>query len=160
MLREWRGLLSSEEGGGGQGPGGFLRGGGRRDGAEHFFLEATEIPTNHEPLPKGPFRTKKTTTIAKVVNYHAVVFLLRPPDSLRRGPFSERENVCNSRENGVCTRCAATANHRAIVKILRVVNLLRVVFLVRPGPWGYLAFLEGPLSTMAGCRLKFFGGTS
>ena len=48
--------------------------------------------------PKGPFRTKNTTTIAKMVNYYAVVFLLRPPDLLRRGPFSERENVCNSQE--------------------------------------------------------------
>ena len=51
--------------------------------------------------PKGPFRTKNATMIAKIVNYYAVVFLLRPPDLLRRGPFSERENVCNSQENGV-----------------------------------------------------------
>ena len=71
-----------------------------------------------------------------MVNYYAEVFLLRPPDLLRRGPFSERENVCNSQENGVRTRCAAIVNHRAIVKILRVVNLLRVVFLVRWGPLG------------------------
>ena len=49
-------------------------------------------------LPKGPFRTKKTTTIVKVVNYYAVVFLLRPPNLLRRGPFFERKNVCNSQE--------------------------------------------------------------
>ena len=27
---------------------------------------------------KGPFRTKNTLTIAKIVNYYAVVFLLRP----------------------------------------------------------------------------------
>ena len=89
-------------------------------------------------LPKGPFRTKNTTTIAKIVNYYAVVFLLRPPDLLRHGPFLERENVCNSQENGVHTRCAAiVVNHRAIVKkILRVVNLLRVVFLVRLDPLG------------------------
>ena len=86
--------------------------------------------------PKGPFRTKNTTTIAKIVNYYAVVFLLRPPDLLRHGPFLERENVCNFQENGVHTRCAAIVNHRAIVKILRVVNLLRVVFLVRLGPLG------------------------
>ena len=87
-------------------------------------------------FPRGPFRTKNTTTIAKIVNYYAVVFLLRPPDLLRRGPFSERENVCNSQENGVRTRCAAIVNHSAVVKILRVVNLLRVVFLVRRGPLG------------------------
>ena len=64
------------------------------------------------------------------------MFLLRPPDLLRRGPFSERESVCNSQENGVRTRCATIVNHRAIVKILRVVNLLCVVFLVRRGPLG------------------------
>ena len=87
-------------------------------------------------IPKGPLRTKNTTTIAKIVNYYAVVFLLRPPDLLRRGPFSERENVCNSQENGVRTRSAAIVNHSAVVKILRVVNLLRVVFLVRRGPLG------------------------
>ena len=66
------------------------------------------------------------------------MFLLRPPDLLRRGPFSERENVCNSQENGVRTRHAAIVNHRALVKILRVVNLLRVVFLVRRGPLGII----------------------
>ena len=42
-------------------------------------------------LPKGPFRTKNTTTVVKIVNYYAVVFLLRPPNLLRRGPFFERE---------------------------------------------------------------------
>ena len=56
--------------------------------------------------PKGPFRTKNTTTIAKIVNYYAVVFLLRPPDLLRRRPFSEMENVCNSQENGVSAQGA------------------------------------------------------
>ena len=40
------------------------------------------------------------------------------------------------RKNGVRTRCAATVNHPAVLKILRVVNLLRVVFLVRRGPLG------------------------
>ena len=87
-------------------------------------------------MPKGPFRTKNTTTIAKIVNYYAIVFLLRPPNLLRRGPFLERENVCNSQENGVRTRHAAIVNHPAVLKILRVVNLLRVVFLVRRGPLG------------------------
>ena len=87
-------------------------------------------------IPKGTFRTKNATTIAKIVNYYAVVFLLRPPDLLRHGPFLERENVCNSQEMVSHTRGAAIVNHRAIVKILRVVNLLRVVFLVRLGPLG------------------------
>ena len=86
--------------------------------------------------PKGPFRTKKTTTIVKIVNYYAAVFLLRAPNLLRRRPFLERENVCNSQENGVRARCAAIVNHPAVLKILRVVNLLRVVFLVRRGPLG------------------------
>ena len=87
-------------------------------------------------LLEGPFRTKNTTTIAKIVNYYAVVFLLRPPSLVRRGPFFERKNVCNSQENGVHTRRAAIVNHPAVLKILCVVNLLRVVFLVRRGPLG------------------------
>ena len=35
---------------------------------------------------KEPFRTKNTTTIAKTMNYYAVVLLLRLPYSLRCGP--------------------------------------------------------------------------
>ena len=88
------------------------------------------------PPPEGPFRTKSTLMIEKIVNYYAVAFLLRPPDFVRRRPFFERKIVCNSQGNGVRTRCAAIANHNAIVNSLRVVNLLRVVFLVRPGPLG------------------------
>ena len=80
--------------------------------------------------------TKNTTTIVKIVNYYAVVFLLRAPNLLRRRPFFERENVCNSQENGVRARCAAIVNHPAVLKILRVVNLLRVLFLVRRGSFG------------------------
>ena len=64
------------------------------------------------------------------------MFLLRPPNLLRRRPFLERENVCNSRETGVRARYAAIVNHPAVLKILRVVNLLRVLFLVRRGPLG------------------------
>ena len=64
------------------------------------------------------------------------MILLRPPNLLRCGPFFERKNVCNSRENGVRTRCAAIVNHPAVLKILRVVNSLRVVNLVRRGPLG------------------------
>ena len=90
-------------------------------------------------LPEGPFRTKNTTTIAKIVNYYAVVFSLRPPNLLRRGPFLERKNVCNSQENGVRTSCAAIVHHPAVLKRLRVVDLLRVVFLVRRGPLGIFA---------------------
>ena len=86
--------------------------------------------------PKGPFRTKNTTKIVKIVNYYAVVFLLRPPNLVRSGPFFERKNVCNSQESGVRTRCAAIVNHPAVLKIVRVVNLLRVLFLVRRGSLG------------------------
>ena len=65
------------------------------------------LPSFRWRSPKGPFRTKITTTIVKIVNYYAVVFLLRPPNLLHRGPFFERKNVCNSQENGVRTRCGA-----------------------------------------------------
>ena len=103
----------------------------------HFWNNPLPQNTLQIPVfPKGPFRTKNTTTLAKVLNYYAVVFLLRPPNLVRRGPFFERKNVCNSQENGVRTRCAAIVNHPAVLKILRVVNLLRVVFLVRRGPLG------------------------
>ena len=93
-------------------------------------------PKDPSVLKKGPFRTKNTTAIAKIVNYYAVLFLLRPPNLVRRGPFLVRKNVCNSQETGVRTRRAAIVNHPAVLKILRVVNLLRVVFLVRRGPLG------------------------
>ena len=65
-------------------------------------------------VPKGPSRTKNTMTIEKIANY-SVVFLLRPPYLLRHGPFLQGENVCNSMENGVRTRCAAIVNHSAVV---------------------------------------------
>ena len=42
--------------------------------------------------PKDP-AVQNTTTIAKIVNYHAVVFLLRPQILQCRGPFLERKNV-------------------------------------------------------------------
>ena len=42
-------------------------------------------------------------------------------------------NVCNAKENGVCTRRAAIVNHSAIANWLRVVHLLSVVLLVRRG---------------------------
>ena len=103
-------------------------------------------------LPKGPFRTKNTTTIAKISNYYAVVFLLRPPNLLRRGPFLEKKHVCNSQENGVRTSCAAIVNHPAVLKILRIVNLLHVVFLVRRGPLGKR---DGHKGTNANLNLRF-----
>ena len=114
--------------------------------------------------PKGPFRTKNTTTIVKIVNYYAVVFLLCPPNLVRRGPFFERKNVCNSQENGVRTRCAAIVNHPAVLKILRVVNLIRVLFLVRRGPLGiseekglFPAFSSGHVRPRQGTEICNFG---
>ena len=123
-------------------------------GSANFLKNGRNDISEH--LPKGPFRTKNTTTIAKIVNYYAVVFLLRPPNSLRRGPFFERKNVCNSQENGVHTRCAAIVNQPAVLKILRVVNLLRVVFLVRWGPLGVCEALLGgcPFRGQGGCLAK------
>ena len=94
--------------------------------------------------------------IAKIVNYYAVVFLLRPPNSLRRGPLLAGKNVCNSQEIGVCRSCAAIVNLPAVLKILRVVHLLRVVFLVRRGTPKKLtlqdgAVLEGGVRSQAPC---------
>ena len=103
---------------------------------KNISLSMSFFTVSFSRFPKGPFRTKNTTTIVKIVNYYAVVFLLRPPNLVRRGPFFERKNVCNSQGKGVRTRCAAIVNHPAVLKILRVVNLLRVVFLVRRGPLG------------------------
>ena len=98
----------------------------------HMFLHGWGLPLG---VPKGPFRTKNTTTIAKIVNYYAIVFLLRPPYLLRRGPFLERNNVHDSQETGVRTR-SAIANHSAIVNSLRVVNLLCVGIFSTAGPFG------------------------
>ena len=70
------------------------------------------------------------------MNYYTVVLLLRPPNLLCRGPFFEGKNVCNSQDNGVRTRCAAIVNHPAVLKILRVVNLLRVVIFSTAGSFG------------------------
>ena len=82
------------------------------------------------------------------------MFVLRPPNSVRRGPFFERKNVCNSQENGVRTRCTAVVNHPAILKILRVVNLVREVFLVRRGPLGFLAEKKKTTTKNGGHRGK------
>ena len=76
-----------------------------------FLSIPGHVRCHNHTVPKGPFHTKNTTTIAKIVNHYTVVFLLRPPNLLRRGSFSERKNGCNSQENGVHTRCAAIVNH-------------------------------------------------
>ena len=85
-------------------------------------------------LPKGPSRSKKHYGI---VNYYAVVFLLRPPDLLRREPLSEGTNVCNSQENCVRTPCAAIVKSLyAIVNLLRRANLLRRSLFSTAGSFG------------------------
>ena len=70
------------------------------------------------------------------MNYYAVVFLLRPPDLLRREPLFDGTNVCNSQENGIGTRCAAIVNHHAIVNLLRRANLLRRTIFSTAGSFG------------------------
>ena len=117
-----------------------------------LFGASSRLFPDSRDFPKGPFRTKNTTAIAKIVNYYAVLFLLRPPNLVRRGPFLVRENVCNSQETGVRTRRAAIVNHPAVLKILRVVNLLRVVFLVRRGPLGCQGFFQ----TLGGSPVRLF----
>ena len=62
--------------------------------------------------------------------------LTTPPDLLRWERFFERKNVCNSQENGVRTRCAAIANHYAIVNLLRRANLLRRSIFSTAGSFG------------------------
>ena len=64
-----------------------------------------------------------------------------PPQFTTPWTFFERNNGCNSQANGVRTRCAAIVNHPTVLKRLRVVNLLRVVFLVRRGSLGDIAFV-------------------
>ena len=71
------------------------------------------------------------------MNYYAVVFLLRPPDLLRREPLFEGTDVCNSQENGVRTRRAAIVNHYAIVNLLRLANLLRRSIFSTAGSFGF-----------------------
>ena len=74
------------------------------------------------------------------MNHYAVVFLLRPPDLLRREPLFEGTNVCNSQENGVRARCAAIVNHSAIVNLLRRANLLRRSLFSTAGSFGFPRF--------------------
>ena len=107
-----------------------------RDCKQRSFLTVSERAPTVSNKASPPKIGSHRKTIAKIVNYYAVVFLLRPPCLLRRRPFFERKNACNSQETGVCTRCAAIVNHSAIVNSLRVVNLLRVIFLVRRAPLG------------------------
>ena len=82
------------------------------------------------------------------------MFLLRPPDLLRHGPFLERENVCNSQENGVHTRCAAIVNHRAIVNLLRRVNLLQRSIFSTAGSFGWHKFRKVQKASYGGARLR------
>ena len=46
-------------------------------------------------VPKGPFRAKNATTIETLVNYYAVVFLLRPPDHYAVNLLSEEKRLEN-----------------------------------------------------------------
>ena len=101
--------------------------------------DSTADPLRHLEIakdPKGPFRTKKTTAIAKIVKLLRHSVFTTPPKFTTPQTLLERENVCNSQETGVRTRYAAIVNHPAVLKKLRVVNLLRVLFLVRRGPLG------------------------
>ena len=87
----------------------------------------------------------------KIVNYYAVLFLLRPPNLVRRGPFLVRKNVCNSQETGVRTRRAAIVNHPAVLKIPRVVNLLRRSIFTTAGSFGHTKTPEKPSAKILWC---------
>ena len=88
------------------------------------------------PQPKGPFHTKNTTTIAKIVNYYAVVFFTTPPkfstpwtllweDKRLQFPGKWCSHEVRRDSKSLCGTRSTTRN-----------NLLRVVFLVRRGPLG------------------------
>ena len=94
-------------------------------------------------IPKGPSRTKNTTTIAKIVNYYAVVFLLRPPNLLRCGPFLERKNVCNSQERRPHKLRRDSKSPRRTKKTTRSKFTTRSL-LVRRGPLGTFCAIGCP----------------
>ena len=52
------------------------------------------------------------------MNYYAVVFLLRPPDLLRRGPLFEAKNACKTQGYCVSAGVVAVVNPCAIVNLL------------------------------------------
>ena len=81
----------------------------------------------------------KDPTVLKhygIVNYYAVVFLLRPPDLLRREPLFKGKNACKTQENSASAGVVAIANPCAIVKLLRTVNLLRRSIFSTEGSFG------------------------
>ena len=80
------------------------------------------------------------------MNYYAVVFLLRPQELLRRRPFFERKNVCNSQESGVRTRCAAIVNHYSDLLFLGVLIFKEI-------PWCFECFQL----FFSGCFKVFLG---
>ena len=75
-----------------------------------------------------------------------------------------RGKLSSSQENGLRTSCATIANHSVTVNPLHVVDLLRVVFLVRWGPLGInvpqiQSLGPAPLQECVGdfCCIKFGG---
>ena len=111
-----------------------------------FCTDACNTPVYYTPVRVHPTNPKDPAILKHyvIVNYYAVVFLLHPPYLLRREPFLERKDVCNSRENGVRTRRAAMANHHAIVNLLRRVNLLWRSAFSAAGSFGNLWVQKNP----------------
>ena len=94
----------------------------------------TFFSASPKPHPKDP-AVPKTLRGSELLRRS--VFTTPPPDLLRREPLFEGTNVCNSQENGVCTRCAAIVNHYGIVNLLRRANLLRRSIFSTAGSFGH-----------------------
>ena len=86
-----------------------------------LFGSCFRTPSSDLLEPKGPSRTKKHYG---TVNYYAVVFLLRPPNLIRRRPFFKRRDACNSQGKRCPHKEVAIVNHCVIVNLLCIVILL------------------------------------
>ena len=88
---------------------------------------------------KRLFTTRRTQQYREhygIVNYYAVVFLLRPPNLLRCEPFFERRVACKTKEMMCPHKGVAIANHCVIVNLLGIVNLPRRSIFSTAGSFG------------------------
>ena len=95
-------------------------------------LQFLQVFASQAPEPKGPFRTKNATALNSVVFYYRHSFLLSGA-------------ICCliSFKNSGFKASAVVFYYRRSTNLLRIVNLLSVVFLVREGPLGNQRFRKG-----------------